>query len=456
MIASTNPVSSEVIARFDALSAAQVEQALQQAHNAQRGWARQPLARRTELLGAVAQVLRASRESYARLITLEMGKPLAEAQAEIDKCAWNCAFYAEAAPDFIGDKPVASNASRSKVVFDPLGLVLAVMPWNYPFWQVLRFAAPALAAGNGAVLKHANNVPQCALALQQLFREAGAPEGLFTSLLVEADQVKPLIEDPRIAAVTLTGSTPVGKLVASQAGAVLKKQVLELGGSDPFIVLADADVAAAAQMAAKARFHNAGQSCISAKRFIVEEAVADDFVQAFCEASRQWVLGDPMGAGVTMGPMARRNLRDELHGQVQRTLAEGAELLLGGMLPEGRGAFYPPTVLDHVTPQMAAGREETFGPVAAVLRVASADQAIAVANGTEFGLGAALWTRDLVRADTLARELEAGSVFINGMVASDPRLPFGGIKQSGYGRELGSFGMHEFTNIKTVWTGPAV
>ncbi len=456
MIASTNPANGEPIARFDALTPSQTEQALQQAHSAQRAWARQPLAKRTELLRAVAQVLRANRDSYARLITLEMGKPLAEAQAEIDKCAWNCAFYAEAAADFIGDKPVASGATRSKVVFDPLGLVLAVMPWNYPFWQVLRFAAPALAAGNGAVLKHANNVPQCAQALQQAFKLAGAPEGLFTTLLVEAEQVKALIEDPRIAAVTLTGSTPVGKLVAAQAGAVLKKQVLELGGSDPFIVLADADVAAAAQMAAKARLHNAGQSCISAKRFIVEQAVADEFVHALCDASRQWVLGDPMQPSTTLGPMARHNLRDALHGQVRRTLAEGAELLLGGMLPEGRGAYYPATVLDHVTPQMAAGREETFGPVAAVLRVKDAQEAIAVANGTEFGLGAALWTRDLARADALARELEAGSVFVNGMVASDPRLPFGGIKQSGYGRELGSFGMHEFTNIKTVWIGPAI
>jgi len=454
MINTTNPVTEVIEARFDAHTAEQVEQLLEGAANAQRQWAQTPLSARLPLLHRVAGVLRENKAAYARLITMEMGKPIVEAEGEIEKCAVTCEFYAENAPRFLSDMTVESNATESSVVFDPLGIVLAVMPWNYPFWQFVRFAAPALAAGNGALLKHANNVPQCALALQDAFVKAGAPEGLVTTLLVEASEVAGLIADRRVAAVTLTGSTTVGKIVAAQAGAVMKKQVLELGGSDPFIVLADADIEEAAKVAAKARFTNTGQSCICAKRFLVEESVADRFVEALCAHASELKIGDPMQRDTSVGPMARGNLRDELHSQVQRTIAAGAKLLLGGAPVEGPGYFYPPTVMDHVTPDMAAAKEETFGPAAAVIRVKDADEAVSLANATEFGLGAALWTRDLERAKSLARRIEAGAVFVNGLVASDARLPFGGIKQSGYGRELGEFGIREFTNIKTVWIGP--
>jgi len=383
-----------------------------------------------------------------------MGKPLAEAEAEIEKCAWTCDHYAQHGPGYLADMPVASNA-ESYVAYDPLGVVLAVMPWNYPFWQFIRFAAPALVAGNGAILKHANNVPQCALALQQALVDAGVPAGLMSTVLIASSRVKALIADARIAAVTLTGSTAVGKQVAAQAGSALKKQVLELGGSDPFIVLADADVAAAARTAVKARFGNCGQSCVSSKRFIVEDAVADAFVAAFVAHTRELVVGDPLDPRTTIGPMARPSLVADLDSQVQRSLAAGARLLAGGAARPGPGCYYEPTILDDVTPDMAAAIEETFGPAAAILRVGDADEAIALANATEFGLAAALWTGDLARARRLVRQIEAGAVFVNGQVVSDARLPFGGIKQSGYGRELGAAGAREFTNTKTVWIGPA-
>jgi succinate-semialdehyde dehydrogenase / glutarate-semialdehyde dehydrogenase len=455
MIHSINPATGETLQTFEAHTPAQVEAALSLAAQAQKQWARLPLSERTSLLRRVAALLRERKAEYGALITLEMGKPVLEAEAEIEKCAWNCEFYADKATEYLGDEVVDCSATSAKVVYDPLGIVLAVMPWNYPFWQVMRFAAPALAAGNGAVLKHANNVPQCALALEQVFRDAGAPAGLFTTLLVEASAVKGLIEDPRIAAVTLTGSTPVGKLVASQAGAVLKKQVLELGGSDAFIVLADADIELAAKTAVKARFSNVGQSCISAKRFIVVESVADQFTARFCHYAAQLKMGDPMQRDVTIGPLARANLRDELHAQVEKSVAQGAKLLLGGKFVEGPGFFYEPTVLDQVSSSMAAGCEETFGPAAAIMRVKDTEAAIALANSLDYGLGAGLWTQDVQTGEQLARRIEAGAVFINGIVASDPRYPFGGIKQSGYGRELGVHGAREFTNIKTVWIGPA-
>jgi len=329
------------------------------------------------------------------------------------------------------------------------------MPWNYPFWQVMRAAAPVLSGGNGLVLKHASNVPQCALAIEQVFVRAGLPAGLVTTLLVGSAEVAGLIRDRRIAAVTFTGSTPAGRSIAAAAGHALKKQVLELGGSDPFIVLADADIEVAAAVAVKARFQNTGQSCIAAKRFIVENSAADRFVEAFCEGVRKLVVGDPLAAATTQGSMARGSLRDELHAQVLASVSEGARLLLGGNPDARPGAFYQPTVLDHVTPEMTAAREETFGPAAAILRVKDAQEAVRVANGTCFGLGAALWTADAELARCLSHEIEAGAVFVNGMVASDPRLPFGGTKESGYGRELGQLGLHEFMNIKTVWTGPA-
>jgi succinate-semialdehyde dehydrogenase/glutarate-semialdehyde dehydrogenase len=455
MILSINPATGQEIGRFEPQGAADVEAALAAAAAAQPDWGRQPIASRVPLLLRMAKVLRAGKDRYARLITAEMGKPLAEAVAEVEKCAMTCEFYAEKAPLFLADQEVASNAARSAVVFDPLGVVLAIMPWNYPLWQFFRFAAPALAAGNGIILKHAANVPQCAMAIAAVMAEADCPAGLVHVLLADPEHVAGMIADPRIAAVTLTGSTEVGSIVASQAGKALKKQVLELGGSDPFIVLADADIDAAAATAVKARFTNVGQSCINAKRFIVEESVADAFLQAFVEGAAKLKVGDPLEPETTIGPMARANLRATLHDQVQRTLAAGASLLLGGDVVEGPGFYYQPTILDQVTPDMAAFMEETFGPVAAVIRARDADHAIELANQTEFGLGAAIWSQDVARAQQLARRVQAGAVFVNGMVASDPRLPFGGIKHSGYGRELGDFGIREFVNVKTLWVGPA-
>ena len=455
MIRSINPATGQVVATYDAHDAAQVERVLAQASAAQKQWALEDVEARSRLLLCVAAELRNNKAEYARLISVEMGKPITEADAEIEKSAVTCEFYASEAARFLADESIASNASDSRVVFDPLGVVLAVMPWNYPFWQFVRFAAPALAAGNAALLKHANNVPGCALAIERAFVNAGTPPGLVRTLLIDAADVAGVIADPRVAAVTLTGSTAVGKLVAAQAGSLLKKQVLELGGSDPFVVLADADIDLAAKTAVKARFSNTGQSCISAKRFIVEEAVADRFVTEFVKHVKELRMGDPLDPDTQIGPLARENLRSDIDRQVQRSLAAGAQLVIGGKAVDGPGFFYEPTVLDHVTPDMAAAVEETFGPAAAVIRVADAEAAISIANSTEFGLGAALWTSNLSNAEKLARRMEAGAVFINGLVASDARLPFGGIKQSGYGRELGEFGIREFTNIKTLWIGPA-
>ncbi|MGY0055621.1 NAD-dependent succinate-semialdehyde dehydrogenase [Streptomyces sp. LZ34] len=455
MIVSINPANGTELARYQPQPEQEVDAVLDAATRAQTAWRRRHITDRTTLLREMARVLREGRDTYAALITAEMGKPITESLAEIDKCAWTCEHYADHAPDYLADRPVASNAAESAVVHDPLGVVLAVMPWNYPFWQFFRFAAPALAAGNGTLLKHANNVPQCALAVEEVVHKAGAPDGLCRTLLVEVDKVAGLIADPRVAAVTLTGSTEVGAIVAAQAAAVLKKQVLELGGSDPFVVLADADIAQAAATAVKARFINNGQSCVNAKRFIVEDTVADEFAEAFTAAAAALTVGDPTDPATAIGPMARANLRDTLHDQVTRTLTAGAELRLGGAATDGPGYYYAPTVLDRVTPGMAAFDEETFGPVAAITRAADAEEAIALANRTEYGLGAALWTGDLDRARHLSRVLDAGAVFVNGMVASDPRLPFCGIKRSGYGRELGAEGIREFVNIKTVWIGPA-
>lgn len=454
MITSFNPATGETLATFAPHDDAHIATTLDRADRAQQQWAQLPLAERLPHLLSIAQTLRRNKEALGRIITLEMGKPLAEAMGEVEKCAWNFEFYASSAPQFLSDLMVPTAAADSRIVYDPLGLVLAVMPWNYPFWQVMRAAAPVLASGNGLVLKHASNVPQCALALEGVFREAGLPEGLFSTLLVGADKVPVLIEDARISAVTFTGSTPAGRQIAATAARALKKQVLELGGSDPFIVLADADIAQAATVAVKARFQNTGQSCIAAKRFIVEASVADQFVEAFCATARQLVVGDPLAASSTQGSMARMNLRQELDNQVQASVQEGAKLLMGGQALPGAGAFYEPTVFDHVLPHMTVAREETFGPAAAILRVANAQEAVRIANDSPFGLGASLWTRDLDQAQRLSRHIQSGAVFINAMVASDPRIPFGGIKASGYGRELGMLGMHEFVNIKTVWRGP--
>jgi acyl-CoA reductase-like NAD-dependent aldehyde dehydrogenase len=454
MFQSINPATGKLLKDYAELQAPDLDRKLEATAAAQRAWGRTEIAERSSLLTRLAAVLRKDVASLARLITIEMGKPLAEAEAEILKCAWCCDFYAENAKRFLEPEIISSAASESYVVLDPIGVVLAIMPWNFPFWQFFRFAAPSIAAGNGIILKHASNVPQCAEAIERVMADAGAPHGLVNNLFVHHSKVASLIEDRRIGALTLTGSTEVGAIVAAQAGRALKKQVLELGGSDPFIVLADADVEAAAAMAVKARFTNTGQSCVCAKRFIVDELIADAFVAAMTCGIAALKVGDPTDRDTQVGPMARDNLRSDLIGQVERSVAAGAVVRAGGRPIDGNGFYFAPTLLDYVTPGMAAFREETFGPVAAVIRARDADDAVALANATEFGLGAALWTQDIGLAKQLARRLEAGAVFINGMVASDPRLPFGGIKRSGYGRELGSYGLREFTNIKTVWIGP--
>lgn len=454
MIVSLNPATGVEFARYPEHTDMEVDAALTAVTQAQTKWRFTNVRDRTPLLRRIAEVLRSRRDGLARIITAEMGKPLVEALAEIDKCAWNCAFYADNAEAFLTDEIVPSEATESFLTFEPLGVVLAIMPWNYPFWQFFRCAAPILAAGNGIVLKHANNVPQCALAIADVMKAAACPDGLCETVLVPSGKVADIIADDRIAAITLTGSTEVGKIVASQAGRALKKQVLELGGSDPFIVLADADVEQAAATAVKARFINVGQSCVNAKRFIVDERVADEFATRFCAGVKALVVGDPLESDTQIGPLARADLRETLHRQVERTVASGATLRAGGHFLDRPGFFYAPTVLDNVTADMAAFREETFGPVAAIIRAANAEEAISLANQTEFGLGASLWTGDVTFGRQLARRLDAGAVFVNGMVASDPRLPFGGIKQSGYGRELGVYGIREFVNVKTVWIGP--
>ncbi len=450
-IESINPATGEVLERFKETSAQELDRALAAAHAAFLEWRTVPFATRAQRMREAARVLRKHQAEYARTMTLEMGKPIVQAEAEVDKCALACEYYAEHAEAFLAEQPRETDASRSYVRFDPLGVVLAVMPWNFPFWQVFRFAAPALMAGNAGLLKHASNVPRSALAIEEVFREAGFPRGLFSTVLVGSSAVAPLIADPRIVAVTLTGSDLAGSKVAEQAGRALKKTVLELGGSDPFIVLSDADLAAAARTAADARLINSGQSCIAAKRFIVVEPVADRFLDRFLDELRSRRMGDPLARETQVGPQARVDLRDALHRQVEESVKRGAKLLLGGKIPAGTGAFYPPTLLAAVDRGMPAFDEETFGPVAAVIRAKDEADAVRLANDSTFGLGASLWTQDRARAERLAAQIEAGAVFVNGVVKSDPRLPFGGIKRSGYGRELSEYGIREFVNIKSVW-----
>jgi len=450
-IQSINPATGEILESFKETSGQELDRILMGAHAAFLQWREVPFARRAQRMREAAQILRTRRAEYARTMTLEMGKPIVQGEAEVDKCAWACEYYADHAEAFLAEQPRETEASRSYVRFDPLGPVLAVMPWNFPFWQVFRFAAPALMAGNAGVLKHASNVPRSALAIEEVFREAGFPRGLFSTVLVGSSAVAGLIADPRIVAVTLTGSELAGSKVAEQAGHALKKTVLELGGSDPFIVLADADIGAAARTAADARLINSGQSCIAAKRFIVVEPVADQFLDRFLDELRSRRMGDPLVRGTQVGPQARIDLRDLLHEQVAESVKRGAKLLLGGEVPAGKGAFYPPTLLAAVDKGMPAFDEETFGPVAAVIRAKDEADAVRLANDSTFGLGASLWTEDRVRAERLAAQIEAGSVFVNGVVKSDPRLPFGGIKRSGYGRELSEYGIREFVNVKSVW-----
>jgi succinate-semialdehyde dehydrogenase/glutarate-semialdehyde dehydrogenase len=446
-----NPASGTLIQSFNTWGDDELEAALQQVADASPGWRETAFADRAVLMRKAATVLRDKAAHYAGLITLEMGKPIKEARGEIEKCAWVCDYYAEHAETFLADEIIESDAGKSYVAYLPLGTVLAVMPWNFPFWQVFRFAAPGLMAGNTGVLKHASNVPQCALAIEEVFREAGFPAGAFRTLMISASQVKGVIEDARINAVTLTGSEPAGRQVAATAGGAIKKSVLELGGSDAFVVLDDADLDTAASVGVSSRFLNNGQSCIAAKRFIVVDAIADEFVLRFRKIIEGLKIGDPALEDTDLGPMSREDLRDELHKQVQESIAQGAMAALGCEPMEGAGAFYQPSILDNVVPGIRAYEEELFGPVAIIIRAKDEDDALRIANDSRFGLGGSVWTQDSARGEHFARRMESGSTFVNGLVKSDPRLPFGGIKASGYGRELATHGIHEFVNAKTIW-----
>ena len=446
-----NPATEEVIREYAEHTHEEVRRGLERAEGAFGDWRKTSFVRRAELMREAARVLRSRKQELARLMTVEMGKPVAGAEAEVEKCAVCCDYFAEHAERYLATEVITTDATRSYVRYDPIGAVLAIMPWNFPFWQVFRFAAPTLMAGNVGVLKHAANVPGCALAIEDVFRRAGFPEGVFSSLLIDRRATEELIDHATIRAVTLTGSGAAGMSVGARAGKALKKSVLELGGSDAFIVLRDADVAKTAEAAANARCINSGQSCIAAKRFIVEESIAEAFERAFAEKMRALKVGDPMDRSTEVGPMARLDLLEDLHRQVEESIAQGARLLTGGKRVGRKGYFYEPTVLADVRPGMVAFDEETFGPVAAVTRARDVDDAVRLANHSRYGLGASIWTDDLELAERVAGEIEAGCVFVNGAVKSDPRLPFGGVKESGYGRELAAVGIREFVNIKTVW-----
>jgi succinate-semialdehyde dehydrogenase/glutarate-semialdehyde dehydrogenase len=447
---SINPATGELLAHFENHTDREVECRLELAAGNFATYRTTPFAERARLMRRAADLLEAEKREFGRLMTLEMGKPIAAAIAEAEKCAWACRFYADNAQQFLANEDIASDAERSYVIYQPLGAVLAVMPWNFPFWQVFRFAAPALMAGNVGLLKHASNVPQCALAIEGIFRRAGFAAGTFQTLLIESDAVARVIDDERVVAVTLTGSEAAGSAVASQAGKNIKKSVLELGGSDPFIIMPSADLDLAIETAVKARVINNGQSCIAAKRFIIHDSIADEVERRMVAAMAQLVIGDPLDERTQVGPLAMEKTLNDLDDQVRRSIAAGAKLLTGGKRLDRAGYYYAPTVLTQIPAAAPAYREELFGPVAAIFRAASVDQAIELANATSFGLGSAAWTKDAAEQQRFSEEIEAGQVFINGMVASDPRLPFGGIKRSGYGRELGGFGIREFVNIKTI------
>ncbi len=450
-ITTVNPATGELVKSFEPLSPAQIEQKLQLAASTFQDYRRTPFAERSRLMVRVAEILEKEKEDCGRLMTLEMGKPLKAAVAEAAKCATACRYYAEHAEKFLADEVVETGAKRSFIRYLPLGPILAVMPWNFPFWQVLRFAAPALMAGNVGLLKHASNVPQCALKIEDIFRRAGFAEGVFQTLLIGSGPVDGILNDPRIAAATLTGSEQAGIQVGVSAAKRIKKVVLELGGSDPFIVMPSADLEAAVATAVDARVQNNGQSCIAAKRFIVAEKIADEFERKFVARMEALRIGDPFDESTQLGPLASADAVKSLDADVKKTIAAGARLLTGGNPLARPGYFYAPTVLDNIPKDSPAYKEEFFGPVASIFRAKDVDEAIRIANDSRFGLGASAWTRDPGETERFVNELEAGMVFLNKMVASDPRLPFGGVKQSGHGRELGVHGIHEFVNIKTVW-----
>ncbi|HEY9084613.1 MAG TPA: NAD-dependent succinate-semialdehyde dehydrogenase [Candidatus Tyrphobacter sp.] len=454
-IVTIDPTSGEPLERIAYATPVEVEERLDRAARTQRAWSKAPVAVRAATLRSIAERLHECRDRLAATATREMGKPITQARAEVEKCAYGCRYFADHGPALLADEPAASNATHSYVAFRPLGPLLAIMPWNFPYWQIFRAGAPALLAGNVLLLKHAERTTRCALEVAEIFDrsfEGGSPLEL---LLITNEEADRRIADPRIAAVTLTGSERAGVAVASAAGAALKKCVLELGGSDAFIVLADADMELAVATAVTARFQNNGQSCIAAKRFIIEAPVHDRFLERFTAASKDLRMGDPMDEGTQLGPCAREDLREALHRQVQTTLERGARLLCGGRFADRAGYFYEPTVVADVLPGMPMFEEEVFGPAAAVIRARNADDAVALANASKFGLGCNIWTQDIARAQGLAAHVQAGNVWINGMVASDPHLPFGGVKASGFGRELSHFGIHEFANIQSVWIGPA-
>jgi acyl-CoA reductase-like NAD-dependent aldehyde dehydrogenase len=448
---SINPATEEEIESFPIDQPSDVDAKLDISARAAARWRDSTFTERANLLRAVAKALRDQLDSHAATITVEMGKPIIEARAEVEKCAFVCEYFADNGPRFLADEPAPSDSPASYITVEPLGTVLACMPWNFPYWQVFRCAAPSIAAGNCVVLKHASNVTRSGLRIEAVFREAGAPAGLFTMLVLPAGRVAGVIADPRIDAVSLTGSTAAGQSVAAAAGEHVKKCVLELGGSDPFIVLEDADLDQATQVGVRSRFQNAGQSCIASKRFIVVDAVADAFEERFVAAVKQLRVGEPSDTGTQMGPLARDDLRANIERQLQESLARGAVLRAGGSQPQRAGFYFEPTVITRCDVDMPAFREETFGPLAPVMRVRDQDEAVSIANHSQYGLGGNVWTRDVERGRAVARQIRTGGVFINGMTHSDPRLPFGGVRESGYGRELHRFGIQEFVNVKTVW-----
>jgi succinate-semialdehyde dehydrogenase/glutarate-semialdehyde dehydrogenase len=450
-IATINPATAETLQTFDSLTDAQLDAKIAAAARTFQTYRRTPLADRAVRMLHAAEILESEQGAFGRTMTTEMGKLLKAGSEEAAKCAWGCRFYAEHARAMLADEPVQSTATRSFVRYQPLGPILAVMPWNFPFWQVFRLAAPALMAGNVVLLKHASNVPRCALAIEDIFRRAGFPYGVFQTLLIGAAQVQRVLDDPRVAGASLTGSEQAGREVAGAAGRQIKKTVLELGGSDPFIVMPSADMRAAIETAVKARVVNSGQSCIAAKRFIVADTVADAFERGFTERMRSLKVGDPLDPATEVGPLATRSVLTDLDDQVRRSVAAGARVLTGGHVLDRPGNYYAPTVLTGIKPGSPAYTEELFGPVASLFRVRDLDEAVHLANDTSFGLGSSVWTNDAAERARFIDEIDAGQVFVNGMVVSDPRLPFGGVKNSGYGRELGVYGIREFVNVKTIW-----